>query len=101
MVAASAVAKAPNWLTSPCASLSFFTDRRMPVSSFRCGMRSRMVRNTWVPSSRMIMGQPHRKLLSSEKKPLMVSIVSRQFLLFGAKVRNYLHFCVGRSYFFH
>ena len=74
MVAARAVAKAPNWLTSPSALLSSFTERRMPVRSLRCGIRSRKVRNTWVPSSRIIIGHPQRNELRSEKKSLIGSI---------------------------
>ena len=35
MVAASDVARAANWLTSPSESLSFFTERRMAVNIFR------------------------------------------------------------------
>ena len=31
MVAASAVARAPNWLTSPLPYSSFWTDKRMPL----------------------------------------------------------------------
>lgn len=63
MVAASAVAKAPNCDTSPEASLSRFTDNFMAFSIFSCGKRRRMVRKTWVPSNKAIMGQPHRRLL--------------------------------------
>ena len=46
MVAASAVASAPNWLTSPSAWLSLLTESLMPVKSLRWGMRRRKVRNT-------------------------------------------------------
>ena len=74
MVAAKAVAKAPNWLTSPSAPGSFFTDRRMPVNNFLWGMRRRNVRNTCVPNNSTIMGQPHRKSPASKKKSLIVSI---------------------------
>ena len=74
MVAASAVANAPNWLTSPAPLWSFFTDRRMPSSSFRCGTRRRTVRNRCVPNSRIIMGQPHSTELNHEKKSLILSI---------------------------
>ena len=67
MVAASAVASEPNCDTSPLASGSFFTDRRMAVNIHRCGKRSRMVRNTWVPSKRIIMGHPHSQELRVAK----------------------------------
>ena len=60
IVAASAVANAPNWLTSPFASGSFFTDNRMAVSNLRWGMRSRKVRNTCVPNNSTIIGNPQR-----------------------------------------
>ena len=66
--AARAVAKAPNCDTSPVAPLSFWTERRMPVSSRRCGMRSLIVRNKCVPSSKMTIGQPHSTELSREKR---------------------------------
>ncbi len=59
MVAANEVANAPNWLTSPVASLSFFTDSLMAVQILRCGNLSRMVRKMWVPSNKIIMGHPH------------------------------------------
>ena len=75
IVAASAVARAPNWLTSPLAASSFLTDSRMPVRSLRCGTQRRMVRNRWVPSRRIIMGQSHSHPLTSEKKSLIASIL--------------------------
>ena len=59
MVAANEVANAPNWLTSPVASLSFFTVSLMAVQILRCGNLSRMVKNIWVPSNKIIMGHPH------------------------------------------
>ena len=60
MVAASDVARAANWLTSPLASLSFLTDILMAVNILRCGTRNLKVKNRWVPKSNIIMGQPHR-----------------------------------------
>ena len=74
MVAAKAVASAPNWLTSPLAAVSDLTDSRMAVSSLRCGTRNRMVRNRWVPSRMMTMGQPHRKSLHVLMSELSVSM---------------------------
>ena len=59
MVAASEVARAANWLTSPVESLSFDTDNLMAVNILRCGTRSLKVRKMWVPSNSIIMGQPH------------------------------------------
>ena len=44
MVAARAVARAPNCDTSPVASLSLFTESLMALNIFRCGKRKRMVR---------------------------------------------------------
>lgn len=44
IVAASAVANAPNWDTPPAVLLSLLTDKRMAVNIFRCGKRSLMVR---------------------------------------------------------
>ena len=60
MVAANEVVSAPNWLTSPSESWSCFTDRRMAVKILRWGNRRQMVRYRWVPSRRIVMGQPHR-----------------------------------------
>ena len=44
MVAASEVASAPNWLTSPPASLSLLTESRKALRICNCGKRNRMVR---------------------------------------------------------
>ena len=75
MVAARAVANAPNWLTLPAASLSRLTDSLMAVHRWRCGKRSRMVRKICVPSSRMIMGHPQSRPLNSVKNSLRFSIM--------------------------
>ena len=77
MVAARAVANAPNWLTSPFADESDLTDRRMAVSSLRCGNRNRMVMNTWVPSRMMTMGHPQRKSLHDLMSALRDSMTCR------------------------
>ena len=74
MVAARAVARAPNWDTSPVASLSFFTDSAIALNIFRCGKRRRMVRKMWVPNKRIIIGHPQRNELNVVKKSLIVSI---------------------------
>ena len=80
IVAARAVARAPNCDTSPFCDLSRCTERRMAVNSLRCGKRRRMVRKTWVPRSSTIIGQPQRNELSVAKKSLTLSI-SDVFLL--------------------
>ena len=76
MVAARAVAKAPNCDTSPVACLSRFTDNAMALKILRCGKRRRMVRKMWVPKRRTIMGHPHRNALNAVKKLFIASIVS-------------------------
>ena len=58
MVAARAVARAPNWLTSPCVWWSLVTESRMALPTFSCGKRSLIVMKMWVPSRRMIIGHP-------------------------------------------
>ncbi len=75
MVAARAVARAPNWLTSPFESPSLLTDRAIPLKIFRWGNFRRMVKKTWVPSRMIIMGQPHNKPLSLLKKSCISCIV--------------------------
>ena len=60
MVAASAVASAPNCDTSPVESLSLLIDNLMPVKSLRCGIPNLKVRKMCVPSNNMIIGHPHR-----------------------------------------
>ena len=50
---------APNWLTSPWECWSLVTESRMALPTFSCGKRRRMVMKMWVPSRRMIIGQPH------------------------------------------
>ena len=75
MVAARAVVKAPNWLTSPFAFSSFFIDSRIPVNSLRWGMPNRKVRKMCVPNIRMIIGHPHKKEPSARKKSLNASIL--------------------------
>ena len=74
IVAARAVASAPNCDTSPFCDLSRCTERRMAVKSLRCGKRRRTDRKTWVPSSSTIIGQPQRYELSVAKKSLTLSI---------------------------
>ena len=74
MVAASDVAKAPNWLTSPSAPSSRVKERRMPFRIWRCGKRNRTVRYRCVPSSSTIIGQPHSCEAASEIMVLMDSI---------------------------
>jgi len=55
-----AVARAPNWLTSPSASGSLATERRIPLLMvFHWINLVRIVINTWVPSRRKIIPQPH------------------------------------------
>ena len=68
MVAARAVANEPNCDTSPVASGSRFTERRMAFKMWRWGKRRRMVRKICVPNSRMIIGHPHSRLLNSVRK---------------------------------
>ena len=63
MVAASAVASAPNWLTSPSLPLSGVTLSRIALKVCRCTKCSRTVKNTWVPNSITSMGTPHKKSL--------------------------------------
>ena len=48
MVAARAVESAPNWLTSPSPFRSFTKDSRTPFHIYRCGKRSRKVKNKTV-----------------------------------------------------
>ena len=60
MVAASAVASAPNWDTSPVDPLSRLMDNLMAVNNLRWGMPKRKVRKMCVPSNNIIMGHPHR-----------------------------------------
>ena len=60
MVAASPVAKALNWLTSPSAPLSRFTLMRIALKMWRCGNFRRIVRKRCVPTSNTIIGQPHK-----------------------------------------
>ena len=74
MVAAKAVAKAPNWDTSPAAPLSRRTERRMAVKMRRCGKRNTTVRYKCVPKSITIMGTPQRKSDNWRKKCPIVSI---------------------------
>ena len=55
----------------------------------RWGKRRRMVRNTWVPRSRIIMGQPQSKPLNSVRKSFsqVISLGVRGEKL---EVRDYL-----------
>ena len=82
IVAARAVARAPNWETSPVAFLSFLTDNLMALKILRCGKCRRIVRKRCVPKSRIIMGQPHKNELSVAKMSFSVSIISLIFYLF-------------------
>ena len=66
MVAARAVASEANCDTSPSALRSRFNESFTALKMCRCGNRRRMVRNTCVPNSRMIIGHPHRKSLTAE-----------------------------------
>jgi len=70
IVAASAVASAPNCDTSPVAPGSRLTDNLMAVHRCRCGMCSRIVRKICVPNNRMIIGQPHSSPLRVVKNSL-------------------------------
>ncbi len=79
IVAANAVAKAPNCDTSPVASGSFFTDSLMAVKILRCGKRRRMVRKMWVPNSRIIIGHPQRKPLTCSNMSFSVCIIISLF----------------------
>ena len=79
MVAASELAKAANWLTSPVEPLSFFTEIFRAVHILRCGTRRRMVRKRCVPRRRIIIGQPHTH-------PLIVFVISR--IVFMLNVQN-------------
>jgi len=60
MVAASAVASAPNWLTSPSPSRFLRRDIRTASGMNRCIPRSRNVRKMWVPNSKTSIGGPQR-----------------------------------------
>ena len=92
MVAASEVASAPNWLTSPRASGSFFTDRRIAVPSLRCGTFSRNVRKMWVPSKSTIIGHPHIMLLSASMMDENVCIcMSNSHLKTNVPCANKMH----------
>ena len=75
MVAARAVARAPNWETSPVAFLSFLKDSDIAWKILRCGKRRRTVRKMWVPSSRMIIGHPQRNELKDVKNSLIASML--------------------------
>ena len=91
IVAARAVASAPNCDTSPFCDLSRWTERRMAVNNLRCGKRRRMVRKMWVPSSNTIIGQPQRKELSVAKNSLTLSI----FIMFA-----FLHYTSHNDLFY-
>ena len=71
IVAARAVAKAPNCDTSPEASLSRLILKRMAVNNLRCGQRKRIVIKMCVPKSSIIIGHPQSKLLTEAKKSLI------------------------------
>ena len=61
IVAASAVASAPNWEMSPWLPSSTVVDNLMALTVWRWMKRRRKVRNRWVPKSRTIMGTPQMK----------------------------------------
>ena len=63
MVAASAVASAPNWLISPWLPSSGERLSRMALGMWRCTSRSRAVKNRWAPNSMTSIGTPQIKLL--------------------------------------
>ena len=62
MVEDRAVVRAPNWDTSPSESSSFVTDSLMALKISFWMKPVRTVMKMCVPNSRMISGQPHRKL---------------------------------------
>ena len=66
IVAASDVANAPNWLTSPFDPLSGVTDNFIAVKIFRWGNFKRIVRNKCVPNNIIIIGQPHNHVDTEE-----------------------------------
>ena len=76
IVAANAVASAPNCDTSPDEPLSRITESFMAVNILRCGKRRRMVRKMCVPRSMIIIGNPQRKELIPDIIPFSVSIVN-------------------------
>ena len=78
IVAASAVVRAANGLTSPSAPFSAVTDRRMAVSRCRCMNAVRMVRKMWVPKSRMRSGGPQTNASAALIQPCRVSIMLRE-----------------------
>ena len=62
MVEDRAVVRAPNWDTSPSESSSRVTESRMALKISFWIKPVRKVMKMCVPNSRMISGQPHRKL---------------------------------------
>ena len=82
IVAARAVASAPNCDTSPTESLSFFTESFTALNIHLCGNRKRMVRKIWVPNSIIIMGHPQRNELIPVMILLRVSIMQSLFLFY-------------------
>ena len=79
MVAAKAVANAPNCDTSPWAFLSLLMLSFMALRRNLCGKRSRMVRKICVPNNRIIIGQPHRSELTSERNSVILFILGNVF----------------------
>ena len=75
IVEASAVVSAPNWLTSPSASVSLVTDKRIAVPIFLWITPVRIVMKMCVPSSRRIIHQPHTRLSSLLMKFAIVLII--------------------------
>ena len=74
IVAAKAVANAPNCDTSPSASLSLLNDSLMAFRMWRWGKRKRMVRKMWVPNKSIIVGRPQTHELISPTILFSVSI---------------------------
>ena len=62
MVEARAVVSAPNWLTSPSASGSFATERRIPVNIFLWINPVRIVMKICVPRSSRIIHHPQTRV---------------------------------------
>ena len=99
LVAASAVAKAPNWLTSPSPPLSFVNDSLIPNRVNRWMKRRRNVRNKWVPNNKMRRGGPQMNSLITVTKSwnscicipsfniILRAIMCIGYLVFGVRHR--------------